>query len=168
MRTLYILLSVVVLLTSCKKSNTEPKSIQHAASGAYTFLFNGNSIDAYGNSTDGNISVCSMLLGNYLSIVGGGTHQSIEFYIKMPTNKISQGNYSTTQDNNYMKYTSTYSTGSYKFYQTTASDIISFSISNLSISSGITYFNASYSGSISDGFGKEFKITNGTLHCAVN
>lgn len=165
---LFILTLVVIILHGCKKDNTSIPTPIPAASGSYSFNFDGKSIDLYGHSTSGIVKGCVIVNGSYLSLSGSSSDlkQSLKVYIKMPTETITEGNYTTSNNGNYVEYRSEYANHSSDYYQTNSLNVVSFNIYNLIKSNGITNFSCSFSGKITTP-SKIVTVTNGVIQCSI-
>lgn len=167
---LFIFTLVVIILYGCKKDNTSiPTPIPiPVASGSYSFNFDGKSIDLYGHSTSGIVKGCVIIDGGYMYLSGSSSDlkQSLKVYIKMPTETITAGNYTTSNNGNYIEYRSEYANHSSDYYQTNSLNVVSFSIYNLVKSNGITNFSCSFNGNITTP-SKIVTVTNGVIQCSI-
>lgn len=161
-----------ILFIGCKKESTQ-QAQPYTVYGNYSFLINGNILDAYGNSTNGNTRFCNLIQANgntYLYIGGNRTSGAfpsvvLEAYIKMPSTNIQSGTYSSTDVGNYFKIQFQYDNrcACYDRYVSNTTNIISFKI--VSYNSSTKEVTCEFSGKLQkENNTQVVNITNGRIN----
>ena len=164
-----ILIAVIFYLSSCKKKESS-SIVNHSTSGTFTFSFSDQSIN--GHIVQGGI--IDINGSKYLSIGGNSGENSpeeiLEVLIKMPTGKITVGDYLTGSPSNKITYMSMYAPDSYNTYESSSetSTQINFKIISHSIESGVEYFSCAFDGEISRTPSNTiYSISNGIINCSI-
>jgi len=110
-----LIIAAFSIFGSCKKDNPTPIK-PYIVDGKFSFQLNGSTTDSYGHFTKGETTTCRLINVSgisYLKIAGNRVPDNIpevifEAYVKMPSNIISIGNYSSKSTGNHVTYQTQY------------------------------------------------------------
>ncbi len=163
-----LLIVATVLLFGCSKSkDSTPPPPTPTVSGTFTFTFNVNSVSGY-------TKACRLITENgstYLLMEGNSNsdnnstvspESTFQAKIKMPSNKIAVGTYTSSASSNNVTYSAKYAPSSYTYY--TASPIytaatITFTI--VSYDNTTKFISCKFSGTLQN-------QTTSTIHTVTN
>jgi hypothetical protein len=164
-----------IILFSCKKSS--PNNTQNnnqntgtGTTGSFSFNFNNTFIDGSGSANHCVITDNYLYMGGYAGNVPGSTQPKYSFFfnIKLPSNSITLGTYSTNDNpNNYLDFQSERSvinnTTNYDDFSANQSTTGVMQVTINSYNPSTRIVNCSFSGTVSDDGNVNYNITNGTI-----